>query len=47
MALELINFLKANGIEVTDFLVVFEPTVKNARSRLQSEGVSLHSIIKT
>ncbi len=35
MGLELITFLRTNGIEVTDFLVVFEPTVKNARECLK------------
>lgn len=44
--LEAISDLKSNGIVVTDCLVLFEPTVKNIREKLNSEGIQLHSILE-
>lgn len=44
--LETINDLRNNGFIVKDCLVVFEPTIKNARKNLEDVGVTLHSITK-
>lgn len=41
-----INDLRKHGFIVTDCLVMFEPTIKNARRILEQDGVVLHSIVK-
>jgi len=50
-ALALIDALRRFGYQCSEFLVVFEPTVKkeqslDARTRLADAGVNLHSIIQ-
>ncbi len=46
MMKEVIKALKSNGYTITECLVIFEPTVKDARGILQGLGVNLHSIVK-
>ncbi|MBY0157199.1 hypothetical protein H0178_15505 [Cytobacillus firmus] len=41
-----IDKLREQGYIVTDCLVLFEPTIKDARERLRKKNVELHSIIK-
>ncbi len=46
-ALAAVEALRRFGYVVQDCLVVFEPTIKNARKRLEDAGVRLHSIVRT
>lgn len=51
-AIKLVEDLRAQGWAVSDFLVVFEPMLKqankgNAAPRLASKNVALHSILRT
>ncbi len=46
LALDAIKNLRNNGYNVKDFLVLFEPTLKDSRQKLLDEGVILHSIVK-
>ncbi|WP_160036563.1 phosphoribosyltransferase [Paenibacillus sp. An7] len=41
-----IDKLREQGYIVTDCLVLFEPTIKDARERLKRKDVELHSILK-
>lgn len=45
--LKAIDDLRRFGFNVGDCLVVFEPTLKNAKGLLASKGVNLHSIVRT
>ena len=47
MVLNVIKDLRRFGYQVTDCLVVFEPTLKNARGLLSENDVELHSIVTT
>lgn len=47
MVLDTINDLKRYGYAVTECLVVFEPQSKDARKKLEGQGVNLISIVKT
>ena len=47
MVLSAISDLKKYGYKVTECLVVFEPQSKDARKKLEDEGVNLISIVKT
>ena len=41
-----VDDLRRYGYTVTDCLVIFEPTVKNARRILEQDGIRLHSIVQ-
>jgi len=41
-----ISALKRCGIKVTDCLVLFEPTIKGVRTRLNEQGIALHAIVQ-
>lgn len=43
---EAIDDLRKFGYDASDCLILFEPIVKDVRTRLQSKNVSLHSILK-
>lgn len=44
--IDAIEDLRKYGYNVSDCLIVFEPTIKNVRERLRNRGVILHSIIQ-
>lgn len=46
-ALASLQVLNEAGLRVTDFLVIFEPQLKNARAKLENKGVRLHAILTT
>ncbi|MFW6029818.1 MAG: hypothetical protein ACOCRO_06140 [Halanaerobiales bacterium] len=43
---EIVQILRKNKLEVSDCLVVFEPTVKNVNKRMAELNISLHSIVR-
>jgi orotate phosphoribosyltransferase len=45
--LKVVEDLRRFGFVVGDCLVVFEPTLKDAKGLLASKGVNLHSIVRT
>lgn len=47
MVIDTINDLRKYGFKINTCLVVFEPQIKDARKKLNNEGVQLISIVKT
>ncbi|WP_206640091.1 hypothetical protein, partial [Mesorhizobium sp. M7A.F.Ca.CA.004.04.2.1] len=45
-AMKLIDDLKKFELKATEFLVVFEPEIKDPRLVLANKGVTLHSLVK-
>ncbi|MBZ9858870.1 phosphoribosyltransferase [Mesorhizobium sp. CA12] len=45
-AMKLIDDLKKFDLKATEFLVIFEPEIKDPRLVLENRGVTLHSIVK-